>query len=61
MASTRSDLLDQRMLQKRDGGSEAGRIREEAAAICLHIEYSMCEKQAGRYESHELSCKCGRG
>ncbi len=60
MVPARSDLVDQRRPHKREGGTGAGRIREEAAAICLYIQYSMCEKPVGRYESHKLSCKSER-
>lgn len=37
-------------------GWGAGRIREEAAAICLWVRITMCEEPVGRYESHKLSC-----
>lgn len=37
-------------------GCGAGRIREEAAAICLRVQLTMCEEPVGRYESHKLSC-----
>lgn len=48
MEPARSDLVDQWRPHKREGGSGAGRIREEAAAICLYIQYSMCEKSRGK-------------
>lgn len=56
MEPARSDLVDQRRPYKREEGCGAGRIREEAAAICLYIQYTMCEEPVGRYESHKLSC-----
>lgn len=37
-----------------------GGLREAAAVICLYIQYRMCEKPVGRYESHKLSCKSER-
>ncbi len=49
--------MDQRRPHRKGGGSGEGRIREEAAAICLYIQCSMCEKPVGRYEAHKLSCK----
>lgn len=33
---------------------------EEADAIWLCVQYNMCEKPVGRYESHKLSCKSER-
>lgn len=60
MEPARSDLVDQIGLYKREEGCGGGRIREEAAAICLHIQYTWCEKPVGRYKSHKLSCKSER-
>lgn len=37
-------------------GCGVGRIREESAAICLHVQLTVCEEAAGRYESHKPSC-----
>lgn len=56
LESARSDLVDERRPYNGREGCGAGRIREEAAAICLRVQLTMCEEPVGRYESHKLSC-----